>query len=221
MTEFSFDCTGIAAQQYSAAPALDILLRISETTGARIDAVALRCQVRIEPTRRRYGRDEAARLYDLFGDAARWPDTLKPLQVATLTAVVPGFRGATDTVLPLPCNYDLDVACAKYFHALDDGEIPLLLLFSGTVFRTDTAAGQDGRIQVEQVPWSKECAYRLPVKIWREAIDRHFPAGGWIRAGRETLDALQRFKSAQALTTWDATLEALLRRAGERADDRA
>lgn len=205
MAEFSFDCTGVTAQQYSAAPALDIALRISETTGAKVDALALRCQVRVEPTRRRYSSAEAARLFDLFGDAPRWPDTLKPLQVATISAMVPGFRGATDATLALPCNYDLDVAFAKYFHALDEGEIPLLFLFSGTVFTDDGT-----RMQVQQVPWSKECTYRLPVAVWREAVDQHFPAGGWIRVRRETLDGLQRYKSAHALTTWDAAVESLL-----------
>jgi uncharacterized protein DUF6084 len=205
MAELVFDCTGVTAQQYSAAPALDIALRISEITGAKIDAIALRCQVRVEPARRTYNADEAARLYDLFGDAPRWPDTLKPLQVAMLSAMVPGFTGAADAHVPMPCDCDLDVAFAKYFHALDDGDIPLLLLFSGSVFTDD-----GHRLSVRQVPWSKECTYRLPVRVWREAIDRHFPGGGWIRVRRETLDALQRYKSAHALTTWDATVEALI-----------
>jgi len=205
MAELSFDCIGISAQPYSAAPALDIRLRISETTGAKIDAIALRCQIRIEPTRRTYSEAETERLYDLFGDAARWSDTLKPLQVATLSATISGFTGATEATVPMPCSCDLDVAFAKYFHGLDDGEIPLLLLFSGTVFTDD---GQ--RMRVYQVPWSKECTYRLPVKVWREAVDQHFPGGGWIRVSRATLDALQRHKSAHALTTWDAAVESLV-----------
>jgi hypothetical protein len=205
MAEFSFDCTGIRAQQYSAAPTLDITLRISETTGAKVDAIALRCQIRIEPVRRRYSEAEAERLYDLFGDASRWADTLKPLQVATLSTTVPGFTGAAEAVVPLPCGYDLDVAFAKYFDGLEDGDIPLLMLFSGTVFTDD---GQ--RLQVHQIPWSKECSYRLPVKVWREAVDQHFPDSAWIRVRREALDALQRYKSTHALTTWEAVLESLL-----------
>ena len=205
MAELSFDCIGISAQPYSAAPALDIRLRISETTGAKIDAIALRCQIRIEPTRRTYSDAEAERLHDLFGEVARWSDTLKPLQVATLSATISGFTGAAEATVPMPATCDLDVAFAKYFYGLDDGEIPLLLLFSGTVFTDD---GQ--RMRVHQVPWSKECTYRLPVKVWREAVDRHFPGGGWIRVSRATLDALQRHKSEHALTTWDAAVESLI-----------
>jgi hypothetical protein len=71
----------------------------------------------------------------------------------------------------------------------------------------------EGKLQVQQVPWSKEASYRLPVSVWREAIDDHFPGSAWIRMTRETLDELQRFKTRQALPTWDATLRALLARA--------
>ena len=38
------------------------------------------------------------------------------------------------SIVALPCSYDFDVAANKYLYALDDGEIPLLMLFSGTVF---------------------------------------------------------------------------------------
>jgi hypothetical protein len=75
-----------------------------------------------------------------------------------------------------------------------------------------------GRIQAQQVPWSKEATYRLPIGIWREAIDAHFPNSAWIKMSRQTLDGLQRFKTSRALPTWDATLEALLAEAAEHAE---
>ena len=34
----------------------------------------------------------------------------------------------------MPLSYDVDVAAHKYLAGLEDGEVPLLLLFSGTVF---------------------------------------------------------------------------------------
>ena len=113
--------------------------------------------------------------------------------------------------MPVACTYDFEVGAAKYLHALSDGEVPMLLLFSGTAFRrTD-----DGRFEVEQVPWSLESRYRVPVAVWRELMDRFFPGGGWIRLHRDTLDALQRFKARGALPTWEATFAALLKQAGE------
>jgi len=87
--------------------------------------------------------------------------------------------------------------------------VPLLLLFSGTVF-----GSADGRLRVEQVPWSKEISCGLPAKVWREAVDAHFPDSAWLTVSRDTLDELMRFKTRHALPTWDATLRALLAQAG-------
>jgi hypothetical protein len=211
MAELVFDCIGARPDRYAVVPSMTFTLRISETAGQRVDAIALRCQFRIEPARRRYTDAEAQRLNDLFGETQRWADTLKPLQFTTVSIMVPGFTGSTEIDLPVTFTYDLDIGSTRYFAGLEAGEVPLLLLFSGTVF-----GSADGKLQVQQVPWSKETSYRLPVSIWREAIDAHFPNSAWIKMGRDTLDELQRFKTRQALPTWDATIIELLARAAER-----
>jgi hypothetical protein len=208
VAELIFDCIGAQADRYAVVPSMSLKLRISETSGQRVEAIALRCQIRIEPARRRYSAAEAERLNDLFGDTERWANTLRPLQLVTVATMVPGFTGSTETDLPINFTYDLEIGSTRYFASLDSGEVPLLLLFSGTVFYVI-----DGRIQVQQVPWSKETAYRLPVGLWREAIDAHFPNSAWIKMSRQTLEELQRFKSAHALPTWDLTLAELLKRA--------
>ena len=208
MAELTFDCIGAQADRYAVVPALSLTLQISETSGQRVEAIALRCQIRIEPARRRYSGAEADRLNDLFGDTERWANTLRPLQLVTVATMVPGFSGSIETELPINFTYDLEIGATRYFASLDDGEVPLLLLFSGTVFSV-----VDGRIQVQQVPWSKETAYRLPVSVWREAIDAHFPNSAWIKMSNHTMEELQRFKTAQALPTWDLTIQALLARA--------
>jgi len=205
MAELVFDCVGARNERYAVVPTLSLRLRISESTGQRIDTIALRCQIRIQPQLRRYDETEARRLRDLFGEPARWADSLKPLQLATVSVMVPGFTGGVEVDLPVPCTYDLEVASARYFDALESGEIPLLLLFSGTVFST-----VGDRMQVQPVPWSKEADCRVPVSVWRELVDTHFPNTSWIRVSRRTLDALQDFKSRNALPTWDSTLDALL-----------
>jgi hypothetical protein len=205
MAELTFGCTEARAQRYAATPTLSFHLTIAEATGIRVHAIALRCQIRIEPQRRRYSLDEAQRLHDLFGDTTRWADTLKPIQLTTVSAMVPGFSSLTEIDLPVPCTYDLEVASARYLQGLDDGTVPLLLLFSGTVFLADG----DG-LSVELIPWSSEASYRLPVSVWRELVDQHFPGSAWLRCSRQTLDALSEFKARNALPTWDATLTALL-----------
>jgi hypothetical protein len=205
MAELVFDCIGAQPDKFAVAPSLNLMLRIAETTGQRIDAIALRCQIRIEPARRRYSAAEAERLNDLFGDTRRWADTLKPMQLGTVSTMVPGFTGSIEIDLPLPFTYDLEIGSTRYFAGLESGEIPLLLLFSGTVF-----ASTDGRLAVQQVPWSKEAPYRLPLTTWRAAVDAHFPDSAWIKLTTATLDDLLRFKTSRALPTWDATLSALL-----------
>jgi hypothetical protein len=212
MAELVFDCTGARADRYAVTPQMSLELRISEISGQKVEAIALRCQIRIEPARRRYTGAEAERLNDLFGDTQRWADTLKPLQFTTVSVMVPGFTGSTEAELPLMLSYDLEIGSTRYFAGLEGGEIPLLLLFSGTVFTT-----VDGKMQAQQVPWSKEASYRLPVGVWREAIDMHFPDSAWIRMSLRTMDELQRFKNRQALPTWDATIAALLATADEEA----
>jgi hypothetical protein len=213
MADLIFGCTGVTAERYAATPTLTFALTITERSGVRIHAIALRCQIRIEPHRRRYSAAEAERLHDLFGDPSRWAETVKPIQLATITTMVPTFTAVTETELTVPVTYDLEVSSARYLHGLDDGTIPLLLLFSGTVF----VANGDG-FSVELVPWSAEATYRMPVRVWRELVDAHFPNSAWLRCSRETLDALSAFKAKHALPTWDATLGALLAAAGETGD---
>lgn len=205
MNPLHFQCVGAHAKPYAAMPAITLRLRITHVTDEPVDAVALRCQVRIEPHRRRYSAEETSRLVDLFGDTGRWSRTLKPVSFTTVSTMVPGFTGGTVVDLDLPCTYDLEVASAKYFNALDRGAIPLLLLFSGTVF-----GSHEGRMRVQQVPWSNEESFALPVSVWRETVDLHFPGSAWLRVRQDTMDGLQRFRSEHAFTSWDDTMAALL-----------
>ena len=143
---------------------------------------------------------------DLFGERARWGDTLKPLQLAFINQLIPGFSGASEVDLLLPCSYDFDVAANKYLYALDDGEVPLLLLFSGTVFTS-----RPGGISVEPVPWHKEASYRMPAAVWRQTMQLHFPGAAWLRLGSEAFDALHRYRARHGLLTWDDAIEQLLK----------
>ncbi|MFF5205690.1 DUF6084 family protein [Streptosporangium sp. NPDC000396] len=212
MADLDFTCVDVRADRFAASPTLQCRLRLTEASGGVVQAIALHCQIRIEPQRRRYTPEEAALLGDLFGDLSRWGATLKPLQFANVSIMVPGFTGTTEADLPVPVTYDLEVAAGKYFAALDDGEIPLLMLFSGTVF-TKAPAG----FSVDRVPWDREARYRLPVAVWRELMDHYFPGEGWVRLSRDTLRALNRFKSTRALATWDEAMRALLAQAEETA----
>lgn len=206
MSEVEFACLGVAADRFAAAPTVRLALSVTETTGARVHALALRCQVRIEPRRRSYDDEEAAALADLFGDRSRWSTTAQPLQLAFLSHMLPSFTGSTTFDLDLPCSYDFEVAAHRYLHAVRDGEVPLLLLFNGTVI-----TGRAGSLDVSPVPWHKEARVGLPVSVWREAMDAHFPGQAWLRLHRDVFDRLTAYRTRHQLAGWDDTLERLLK----------
>jgi len=205
MAELTFDCIDVRPLKYAASPTLAFKLRISELTGQPVHAMVLRVQIRIEPQRRRYADDESELLTHLFGDRSRWGETLKPFQFTTVSVTVPAFTGATEVDVEVPCTYDLEVAAGKYFHALSDGVVPMVLLFSGTVF----GKGGPG-FWVEQVPWHTQAECRMPVAVWDELMSRYFPNVAWIKLPRETVDALLKYKAVHAIPTWEAAIEQLL-----------
>jgi hypothetical protein len=203
-----FRVVGAQARAHAAQPTLALTLAIEEQQGQALEGLALQCQVRIEPQARRYGVDEERRLVDLFGEPSRWASTMRPLSWVDCARVVPPFVGRTEVELALPCSYDLEVSAAKYFSALGDGEVGLRLLFRGTIF----VRGERG-LELLPLPWDREATWRLPVALWRAAIDSCFPDAGWLRLRKETLDALLAFKGRHALASWEGVMETLLARA--------
>ncbi len=209
MLELAFSCLDMVPEDHAVGPTLLARLRIEERSGADLQAIALRCQLRIEPQRRRYSARESDRLLDLFGDPSQWSGTVHPMQWSLVSHLVPAFRGDIETTIAVPCTYDMDVACGKYFASLDDGEVPIAFLFSGMVFVDGTSG-----FRPEPVPWHHEAAYRLPVRVWRDMMDRHFPNQGWLRLRRDTIDALRAYAAAEAIVDTDLVVERLLKEAG-------
>ncbi|HZU47081.1 MAG TPA: DUF6084 family protein [Mycobacterium sp.] len=210
MTSLTFKVVDVAPEAYAVTPTLTARVGIAAPDDEPVQALALRCQVRMEPLRRSYSDEEAAGLTDLFGPRERWATTQRTFLWQHCAAMVPGFTGDTVVALGLPCTYDLEVAAAKYFHALRDGAIPLQFLFSGTVFM----AGERG-FSVRQVPWDCEDRYDMPVAVWRDLIGQHYPNSGWVRLSHDTLAALAAYKSAQGFLGLDDAVSALLAAARE------
>ncbi|MDQ1651914.1 MAG: hypothetical protein QOI35_1114 [Cryptosporangiaceae bacterium] len=210
MTTYQFEILDVFAEPYAVAPQLTARLRITETTGQRIHAIALRAQVRIEPQRRHYDPAEQDGLLGLFGERSRWTDTLRPFLWMQCNTTVQGFTGSTEADLVLPCTYDLDVIGSRYLHALDSGDVPLTLLFSGTVF----TRGGTG-FAVEQVPWECEARHPMPVSVWREMMHAYFPNTGWLRLDHDVIARLAAYRSRHGLTSWEETAEKLLAASGE------
>jgi hypothetical protein len=209
VSDLEFDVLDARPEPYAAVPTITLRLRVTERSGAPVHALALRCQVRIEPQRRRYDAGETAALVELFGEPAQWGDSLRPFSWTHVSTTVPSFTGVTEIDLPVTCTYDFEVSGTRYFHALVDGSIPLLLLFSGTSF----VAGDTG-LSVTPVAWHEEASYALPVAVWQSMMDAHYPNRAFVTVSRETLDALLQYRARHALPTWDLVIERLLKEAG-------
>jgi hypothetical protein len=213
MPDLAFAVEGASAVPYCATPTLGLAVRVTNREAGRVHAVALDCQVRIDAHRRRYGDGERERLTELFGQPARWSQTLRSLLWTHAHASVPPFEGQAVVQLPVPCTADFNVLAAKYFHALDDGKVPVSLLFSGTIFYANEA----GALTVARVPWTAEATFELPVATWHELLDLYYPNTAWLTVRMDTFDRLQEYRARRGLATFEQALDELLEAAAEEA----
>jgi hypothetical protein len=201
--ELSFSIDGAARVEHAAVPTLRFDLRVESDVPVR--SVLLDVQLQIAARRRGYDASAHDRLFELFGPVGDWGNTLRTFPWLRATLVVPAFEGSTVANLDVPCSYDLEVAASRYLDALEDGEVPLEFLFSGSVFYAE-----EGRLQTTRLSWEKEAEYRLPVRVWKETMERYFRGTAWLRLRKESFDRLATYKSRNALATWDDALDALL-----------
>lgn len=219
MPELHFQIEGAEAMPHAATPLIALRLRITNLPAAEtIHAIMLRCQVQIEPAKRRYISNEQKKLLDLFGTAERWARTVKPLLWMNTSVAVPRFTAELLVDLELPCTFDFNVAATKYFHALDTGDIPVAVMFSGTLFYE----GLDGALQISQVPWDCEASFRLPISIWKEMMEMHHPNSAWLCLRRDSFEQLYNYKVRHGLPTWEQAIAKALaaeNAAGEISDE--
>jgi len=211
MPDLDFTVAGAEVARYAVAPLLLFKLRVANLPAdEEIASVALQCQIQIEATQRAYQPAEQDRLVELFGTPSRWGQTLRTLLWTHAQVSLPPFSGGCEIDLPVPCTFDFNVAATKYFGALESGEIPLLMQFSGTIFYRQ----RDGMLQVARVPWHKEAAFRLPLATWRAMLERYYPDGAWLCVQRDVFERLQRYRVERGFTGWEQALAALLDDAG-------
>ncbi|MEP6778089.1 MAG: DUF6084 family protein [Chthoniobacterales bacterium] len=205
--DLDFTVTDVAEASYGLTPLLHFKLGITNTPADEtIQSVILQAQIQIQAPGRSYNENEKPKLIDLFGTPDTWGTTLRARLWTLSNTTVRTFTGSTEAILPVPCSFDLNVAGTKYFHALEEGEVPLLFLFSGTIFY----AAADGHLQVQQISWNKECTYRMPVSTWQKMMDAHYPSTAFISLERGVFDRLHDYKQSAGVSTWEQTIEKLL-----------
>src|SRR5258705_12563088 len=115
MPDLNFRVESAEAVPFAAAPLLSLKLRVENNIpDETIHTIALRAQIQIEATRRRYTDQEKERLLDLFGEPDRWSRTLRSMLWTHAAVVIPAFTGGTIADLQVPCTFDFNVAATKY-----------------------------------------------------------------------------------------------------------
>jgi hypothetical protein len=212
MSQLEFKVTGVEPAARGLTPLLQFQLEITNQPDTEeIRSIMLQSQVQIQTPLRNYNTREKERLVELFGLPPEWGRTLRTRLWANCTTLVGPFAGSTSARISLPCTYDVNIAAAKYCYALESGDVPLLFLFSGTVFHKDN----EGRLQVRQISWNTEAAYRMPVRLWQEMMEHHYPASAWLYIDRTVFDRLYAYRRENGCATWEETIEQLLSPARE------
>jgi len=98
------------------------------------------------------------------------------------------------------------VATTKYFNGLEDGDIPVCLMFSGSVFYAD----ETGTLNVAPISWDTETKFRLPLKVWKDMMDAYYPNSAWLCLRRDIFEDLHRFKVERGIPTWEQAFEVML-----------
>lgn len=211
MSNLNFKVASAAPVAFAAVPTLGFQLEVNNLVpqaGELIHSVSLRCQIQLEVTRRNYTPTEKESLADLFGAPGRWGQTLRPMLWTHVQTVVPSFRGGTTIELQTLCTFDFNVAATKYFYGLEEGDVPLCFLFSGTVFQ----AAENGALQVAPIAWDREARFRLPVKVWRDMMEYYYPNTAWLCLERDVFDRIYQYKVQNGIPTWEQAIDRLLTR---------
>ena len=208
MPALTFTVVSAEAVPFAAAPTIAFRLKVLNPNAEQaIQSIALRCQILIEASKRIYTPTERNGMGDLFGEPERWSQTVRSLLWTHVSTTIPTFTGSTSADLPVPCTFDFNVGAAKYFHAIEQEDVPLCFQFSGTVFYS----AANGGLQIDQISWDKEARFRLPAQIWHDMMDHYYPNSAWLRLRRDAFERLYEYKRHHGIATWEEAIERLVR----------
>lgn len=207
MPDLSITVASAEAVPFAVTPSIAFAMHLKNAdSNERLHTVVLRCQIQVEVARRKYTANDQEKLRDLFGEPERWGQTLRPLLWTHASVVVPQFTGSTSVSMHVPCTFDFNIAATKYFNGLADGDIPLCLMFSGTVFYEDA----EGSLRIAPISWDKETRFRLPLKTWQDMMDIYYPNIAWLSLRRDVFELLHDYKVRHGIPSWEQTIEKML-----------
>ena len=165
MPEVKFESGDITSVRQPAGPALIVDLRL--TASESVERMMLQCQLHIDAPKRRYSAVEQGRLHDLFGDPERWSRTMRSLPWGSVSVVIPRFQDRFSWPISIPCDFDFHTGPYNFFRALDEGSVPLSLLFRGTIFYRS----ENGDLRVQPISWNTEANAILTTEVWRQVLN--------------------------------------------------
>ncbi len=194
----------------SVEPALSFKGTITDASQRPVYLIALTAIVVVEPGKRSYAPGERERLMELFGGPERWASTTGAFRWAATSAMVHGFTGEGEFELVVPVSYDLEIASAKYFGALDEGgTVPLRFHFNGSILYERG----DGRVQTTPVPWDRSERFEMPMEAWTTAHRRAPPLRNWVPLHSETVSRIEDLKAKMGAPTFDDAVTRIIDRA--------
>lgn len=199
----------VAPLAHAAVPTLEFVIAIN-VGPTEVRSILLHTRILILAPELRSDAATRARLSELFGEPVDQGRNLRPLPWTEGVRVVPAFQGRTSTSLHVPCGYDFEVTAHKYLHAVRDGDIPLGLHFSGSVFYRS----RRGDLRAERLPWDREARFWMSARTWHDLMDMYYPNSAWLRVRRDVFDRLDGVRQRMVPPTWEAALEALLSEEG-------
>ena len=134
MPDLQFQVEDVVATPNALTPQLSFKVRITNSEPDPVHSMALRVQVQIEPVRRRYTRSRAGASEGTVRRAGALEQDPATAAVDQRECQCLWFCGSTVIDVPVPCTFDFNIAVTKYIYGLENGELPVTLLFSGTVF---------------------------------------------------------------------------------------
>ncbi len=158
------------------------------------------------PVRRRRARETRRAVRN----GEQWTRSLGGVPWTEASVNVPRFAASATIDVPLPCTYDFDVASAKYLAALEDGEIPVDVLLTGTMFYARGRAGCRRRA----FRGTASCPHASPCRRGARRSTRPSPTRRGCGSAARRSPRCRAYRSRNAFTTWDETFAALLREAG-------
>ena len=171
-----------------------------------IHTVALRCQIQLEVTRRKYTAEDQERLLDLFGEPSRWGQTLRSLLWTHANLVVPSFTGKHAGGSSRALHIRFQCSCHQVFRRAWRRRSSGLC----AIQRHGFLCSPEGGLQVAPISWDKEARFKLPVKVWREMMESYYPNSAWLCLHKDAFDRLYQYKVRHGIPTWEEALESII-----------